>query len=226
MTVYNHGVNGNTIAFVEGHGEPMCRRFRDMEEPADYVVLLGGANGYRTSHYPHSTATMDLLDEMGFLVIDETRRFESTEEGLAQLEILIKRDRNRPGVIFWSTGNEEPNHITDVGRRIHRAMVSKIRHLDPDRLILCAENFDPERSTVFADCDAIGINYNLHTYDAVHSRYPDKAILATECCSTDTTRDWYRSKSRSLHRTAADGPGAWTTIGQQSIPAERIPGIS
>lgn len=47
MTVYNHGVNGNTIAYVEGHSEPMCRRFRDMEEPADYVVLLGGANDRR-----------------------------------------------------------------------------------------------------------------------------------------------------------------------------------
>ena len=153
-----------------------------------------GTNGYRTSHYPHSIATMDMLDEMGFLVVDETRRFESTEEGMAQLEFLIKRDRNHPGVIFWSTGNEEPNHITDVGRRIHKAMVSKIRSLDPDRLILCAENFDPERSTVFADCDVIGINYNLHTYDAVHGQYPDKAILATECCSTDTTRDWYLVK--------------------------------
>ena len=167
-----------------------------------------GTNGYRTSHYPHSTATMDMLDEMGFMVVDETRRFESTEEGLSQLELLIKRDRNRPGVIFWSTGNEEPNHITDVGRRIHKAMVSKIRSLDPDRLILCAENFAPEQSAVFADCDVIGINYNLHTYDAVHSQYPDKAVLATECCSTDTTRDWYLVKEPN---TAPDsGSRSWS----------------
>ena len=167
-----------------------------------------GTNGYRTSHYPHSAETMDMLDEMGFMVIDETRRFESTEEGMAQLEFLIKRDRNRPGVIFWSTSNEEPNHITDIGRRIHKAMVSKIRTMDPDRLILCAENFDPENSCVFADCDVIGINYNLHTYDKVHSQYPDKAILATECCSTDTTRDWYLVKESA---TAPDsGSRSWS----------------
>ena len=41
-----------------------------------------GANAFRTCHYPHSNAEMDMLDEMGFLVIDETRWFESTPESL------------------------------------------------------------------------------------------------------------------------------------------------
>ncbi len=89
-----------------------------------------GANGYRTSHYMQSAATMDALDEMGFLVMDETRWFGSSEQDLRQLEALVRRDRNRPGVIFWSTSNEEPTHITDVGRRIHRAMAARIRKLD------------------------------------------------------------------------------------------------
>ena len=66
-----------------------------------------GANGYRTTHYPQSNTLMDALDENGFLVMSESRWFESSEEGLKQLETLVKRDRNRPSVIFWSIGNEE-----------------------------------------------------------------------------------------------------------------------
>ena len=52
-----------------------------------------GANGYRTSHYPHSEAVMDALNELGFIVLDEKRWFESTHEGKAQFEKLINRDR-------------------------------------------------------------------------------------------------------------------------------------
>lgn len=49
MTVYNHGVNGNTVAVQEKETKtpPMCVRFADMEEGADYVVVLGGANDKR-----------------------------------------------------------------------------------------------------------------------------------------------------------------------------------
>lgn len=49
MTVYNHGINGNTVAVQEKETKtpPMCVRFADMEEGADYVVVLGGANDKR-----------------------------------------------------------------------------------------------------------------------------------------------------------------------------------
>ena len=62
-----------------------------------------GANGYRTSHYQQTAAYLDACDELGLLVMDEARWFESTEESFKQLESLIKRDRNRPSVIMWST---------------------------------------------------------------------------------------------------------------------------
>ena len=31
-----------------------------------------GANSFRTSHYPYSEQMLDLADQLGFLVIDET----------------------------------------------------------------------------------------------------------------------------------------------------------
>jgi len=46
MTVYNHGINGNTVAMPGSESKkiPMCVRYADMENGADYVVFIGGAN--------------------------------------------------------------------------------------------------------------------------------------------------------------------------------------
>ena len=149
-----------------------------------------GANGYRTSHYMQTESYLDACDELGILVFDEARWFESTPEAFEQLDSLIKRDRNRPSVILWSTSNEEPLHITENGRRLHRSIAAHIRKLDYTRPITAAEDKIPTESKIYADCDVIGINYNLASYDEVHAQYPDKPIIASECCATGTTRDW------------------------------------
>ena len=150
-----------------------------------------GANGYRTSHYQQTEAYMDALDEMGFIVMDEPRWFESTRESFDQLESLVKRDRNRPSVFFWSTGNEEYHHTTDVGQRIHRAMSAHIRKLTEGGLITAAVTWTPDICTIFSECDVIGLNYNLPLYDKIHAQYPNKAVLAAECCGVPTVRDWH-----------------------------------
>lgn len=150
-----------------------------------------GANGYRTSHYPHSEATMDALDSLGFVVMDEVRWFSSSEEGMSQLEMLVKRDRNRPSVLFWSVGNEEPHHITEEGRRICRSMMARIRKLDDKRVVMTAVSNSPDMATVYDELDAIGINYNLNLYDGIHEKYPEKCVFSSECCATGTTRGWY-----------------------------------
>lgn len=163
------------------------------ENIARYKISLlkeMGANGYRTSHYEQTAAYMDALDEMGFLVMDEMRWFENTEESRKQLSALVKRDRNRPSVILWSTGNEEPYFLSDAGRRIHRSLSAEIEKLDDTRFITAAEDRKPQFSTIYEDCDVIGINYNLNLYDEVHKAYPKKPVFSSECCATGTTRDW------------------------------------
>jgi beta-galactosidase len=89
-----------------------------------------GANGYRTSHYPQAEALMDALDENGFIVMAETRWFDSSDEGKAQLEMLMKRDRNHPSVIIWSLGNEE-NDIQNKANNAHRVQVQFYIHAQP-----------------------------------------------------------------------------------------------
>ena len=163
------------------------------ENIAKYKVSLMkemGANGYRTSHYQQTKSYMDAFDEQGFLVMDEARWFESTKEAMEQLESLIKRDRNRPSVIMWSTSNEEPLHITDTGRKLHKAIAAQIRKYDYTRPVTAAEDKTPDKSAIYDECDFIGINYNLSIYDTVHKMRPNKPVFASECCATGTTRDW------------------------------------
>lgn len=110
-----------------------------------------GANGYRTSHYMQSAALMDALDENGFIVMDETRWFDSSEEGIVELKKLVRRDRNRPSVFFWSIGNEEVEfHAEARGKKIAERMIAEIRRLDPTRPVTTAlsaeRGFARERS--------------------------------------------------------------------------------
>ena len=149
-----------------------------------------GANGYRCSHYPQSEILMDELDRAGFIVMDEVRWFESTEEGINQLETLVKRDRNHPSVIFWSVGNEEVYHCREQGRRICETLMAKLRRLDDTRFVMTAVD-RPDGATVYDVNDVIGINYNLSSYDHAHEKFSDKGIFASECAAVGTTRGWY-----------------------------------
>lgn len=89
-----------------------------------------GCNAIRTAHNPPDTHLLDLCDEMGFLAMDEAfdewegaknkwwqghnvyppKRFGYAEDfplwHRADLEAMVKRDRNHPSVILWSIGNE------------------------------------------------------------------------------------------------------------------------
>ncbi|MBE6680189.1 MAG: glycoside hydrolase family 2 protein [Ruminococcaceae bacterium] len=151
-----------------------------------------GANAYRCSHYPQNEAIMDALDESGFIVMAETRHFDSSAEGLKQLEMLIKRDRNHPSVFFWSLGNEEPKHRTDDGIRMFRRMRALVKKLDDTRLITSAVCAPPEKAPIMAELDVIGINYNLDMYDDARRLYPGKPFISTEYSATSTTRGWYK----------------------------------
>lgn len=150
-----------------------------------------GANGYRTVHYQQSSAILDALDELGFIVLNEARWFASTEDGIQQLEALVKRDRNRPSVFFWSLSNEEYYHLNEQGRKITKSLKAVLRKLDNTRPITSAVDKSPEKATVFDELDIVGINYNLGLYDEVHTKYPQKAIFSSENCATGTTRSWY-----------------------------------
>lgn len=170
-----------------------------------------GANGYRTSHYQQNTAILDACDELGFIVLNEARWFASTEEGISQLEALVKRDRNRPSVFFWSLSNEEYYHLNEQGRKITQTLMRTLRRLDKVRPVTSAVDKSPDEATIFDELDIVGINYNLGLYDIVHEKYPQKAILSSENCATGTSRGWYYPDScdRALISAYDKDPATW-----------------
>lgn len=150
-----------------------------------------GANGYRCAHYPHAEATMDALDDNGFLVMAETRWFESSKEGREQLAALIRRDRNHPSVVMWSLGNEEPYFAKEQGKRIFETLYADVKCLDPTRPIMGSISNSPDKAPINEVSDIIGINYNLQAYDTLRERFSDKCFVSSENCAVGTSRGYY-----------------------------------
>jgi len=150
-----------------------------------------GSNGYRTSHNAPTPELLDACDRLGMVVLDETRMFSSSPEGLSQFERMIRRDRNHPSVVFWSTGNEEPLQGTDPGARICAAMKRLERRLDPSRLITQPVNLEWGKG-ISPVLDVMGFNYHhAPEIDAFHKRFPRQPLVGTETASTVSTRGIY-----------------------------------
>ena len=150
-----------------------------------------GSNGYRTSHNPPTPELLDACDQLGMLVLDETRQFASDREALSQLRRLIRRDRNHPCVVFWSTGNEEPEQGSERGARICAAMKRLVRRLDPTRPFTQAMNDDWGHG-ISAVLDVQGFNYkHAREIDDFHGKFPAQPTTGTEVGSTVSTRGIY-----------------------------------
>ncbi|MGH9401726.1 MAG: beta-galactosidase GalA [Terriglobia bacterium] len=150
-----------------------------------------GSNGYRTSHNPPTPELLDACDRLGMVVLDETRMFSSDPEGLSQLSRLIRRDRNHPSVVFWSTGNEEPEQGSDRGARMCATMKRLARRLDPTRQITQAMNNGWGKG-ISAVLDVQGFNYkHAQQIDGFHHQFPNQPTTGTEVGSTVSTRGIY-----------------------------------
>ncbi|HWF92338.1 MAG TPA: glycoside hydrolase family 2 TIM barrel-domain containing protein, partial [Terriglobales bacterium] len=61
-----------------------------------------GSNAVRTSHNMPTPEWVEACDQLGVMMMCETRLMSSNPEGMAQLEKMIKRYRNSPSIIIWS----------------------------------------------------------------------------------------------------------------------------
>lgn len=127
------GIWGHTGEWV--WGEP--------KEPVDIWQTLktGHFNAARIHGQPLDPEFYDAADEVGYLLVDESGIFQrpQTNEALEHLRRWVRRDRNHPSVVIWSSSNEfrhwvvprAPDSI-DFLRRAYRA----IRGEDPTRPIM------------------------------------------------------------------------------------------
>lgn len=152
----------------------------------DYALMTWiGANSFRTSHYPYAREELDLADEQGFLVIDETSAVglnlqlgarghdyacpyqhfyqgltAATQQNHAQvIKELIARDKNHPCVIMWSIANE-PDSIHEGAREYFKPLADLARSLDRTRPIcyINEANGDPQRETLADLFDVVCLN--------------------------------------------------------------------
>lgn len=145
------GVNRHDSYPDTGYYAPVERMLKDLT-----LMKRHNINAVRTSHYPNAPQFYQLCDRLGFYVIDEadmeshgcvtvyndlkwTRGYDgialiaSDERFLRAItdraESLVKRDINRPCVVFWSLGNE-----SGWGTNM-RAAGELVKFLDRTRLL-------------------------------------------------------------------------------------------
>jgi beta-galactosidase len=182
-----------------------------------------GSNAWRSAHNPPAAALLNACDEMGMLMICEARINSSSEEGLSELERMVRRDRNRPCVILWSLGNEEPHQATARGARINADMAAHVKRLDPTRPTTFAmdQGWDKGIGRVV---DVLGFNYRTNQIEAYHARHPEQPVYGSETGSTVATRGEYETDAaRHIVRAYDTEHPWWATTAEEwwTIVADR-----
>jgi beta-galactosidase len=156
-----------------------------------------GSNAWRSAHNPPAEALLEACDALGMLMIVEARWNSTEPEAMAQLERIVRRDRNHPCVIAWSVGNEEPHAKSARGATISAEMVAAVRALDPTRPTTQAfDNSFTEGATKVVD--VVGFNYRTDQMAGYHAKVPGTPILGSETGSTVATRGAY-ANDEALH---------------------------
>lgn len=187
-----------------------------------------GVNGIRTAHNAPAPELLDLCDEMGFIVMDES--FDMWHNSKSEydyannweewhktdLEDFIKRDRNHPSVFMWSVGNEIQEQWSDQGVQSFKELKAIVRQLDTTRPITVGMNppvnmqeadittqFDASQVhlnpiAASGELDMIGYNYAHQTYEYHQKNFPNTPFIATETTSGLQTRGYYEFPSDTL----------------------------
>jgi beta-galactosidase len=158
-----------------------------------------GVNAIRTAHNPPAPEFLDLCDRMGFLVMDEL--FDAWTVGKPDAEQgynrdflewsqrdardAIRRDRNHPSIILYSTGNEihdTPNAV--LAKRILAGLIGTIKAEDdthPITQALFRPNVSHDYTDGLADMlDVIGTNYRDRELVDAQRAKPTRKIIGTE----------------------------------------------
>ncbi len=157
----HHDLGAIGAAFNTRAAERQLEILRDM-----------GCNAIRTAHNPPAPELLDLTDQMGFLVIDES--FDVWERKKTphdfhlifpdwyeqDLRSMIRRDKNHPSVIMWSYGNEVGEQYTDEdGAELAGKLRQICKDEDPTRLTTSAMNWAKPDMPFPNSMDVISLNY-------------------------------------------------------------------
>ncbi len=165
-----------------------------------------GADAIRTTHNMPAPELVALADEIGFMLIVEAFdewKTPKVKNGYSQyfdewaerdLVNMVRRDRNHPSVIMWSTGNEVPDQGMPGGANLARRLQDICHREDPTRPVSVGmDKFDDVFRTGFAAVpDVPGFNYKPHRYAEAHGQLPQGYVLGSETASTVSSRGVYK----------------------------------
>jgi beta-glucuronidase len=122
-----------------------------------------GANAVRTSHYPNDQRFLDLCDELGVLVWEESHaRNVSFDHPKYREQIdtstteMLHTHVNHPSIVIWGYLNECDSN-TEAGVAEHARVAKLLRSMDDSRLITHASNRS-ERDRSFGPDDIVSWN--------------------------------------------------------------------
>ena len=115
----------------------------DAEWTKDLTLMKWtNVNAIRTSHYNHAARFLELCEERGFYILDEVPFCWISDKVkdpafapplLQRAAETVARDKNRPCVLAWSLGNENPEG--ENNQRVH----DLVTRLDPTRPSFASE---------------------------------------------------------------------------------------
>ena len=125
-----------------------------------------GCNFIRAVHYPQDPRFLDLCDQLGLLVWEESLGWQldattlntatTRHQLLLQTRHLVAEGRNHPSVIIWGFLNECASHEA-ASVDIYAELAGAVRHEDPSRLVSYASNH-AEDDRCFALVDVVAVN--------------------------------------------------------------------
>ncbi len=110
------------------------------------LMKAANINAIRTSHYNHAQRFLELCEERGMYILDEVPYCWINDQVknpayapylIVRAQETLARDKNRPCVLAWSIGNENPNGINS------QTVSDLIRAADPTRPTFVSEQ-NPE----------------------------------------------------------------------------------
>ncbi|KAM7147356.1 beta-glucuronidase isoform 1-T1 [Molossus nigricans] len=165
---YFHGVNKHEDADVRGKGFDWPLLVKDFN-----LLLWLGANAFRTSHYPYAEEVMQLCDQYGIVVIDESPGVgivliqsynnKSLQHHLEVMEELVRRDKNHPAVVMWSVANEPTSFLKPAGYYF-KTLIAHTKALDPTRPVtyVTASNYELDLGAPYVDVICVNSYYSWY----------------------------------------------------------------
>ena len=162
-----------------------------VEAMAHDILLMKdmNCNAVRTSHYPNDPRFLDLCDEMGLLVWEESHARGITEktmrlpdfmpQNLLCTREMVAQHHNHPAIFIWGCLNECADD-TDYGAACYRETYRLLEALDASRPMTAALLERPG-SKVLADSDVVSVNiYPKWYFDGSVAESIDKKLQEME----------------------------------------------